>query len=150
VRAEVAKQAASWEQPIYPHAQFVMQVAQGVNMSTASGTWQERKDWKKFCGQVERSLKQMAESGELVKSIGTYGTEYRTPEQHAEHAAEEARIEAAHEARRAERVRVYDELSLHGIGIESARGREIQLSFASWCVIILALERAGTREESPR
>ena len=140
VRGAVRKLALASDKPVLPNYAFATKVAEDLGVSTRDDDPIARRRWSAFTGQVKRSLAKLAEEGELVKATGLYGIVYRTPEQHQEYLASTASTEAARQARRAERERVYDELMLHGIPVESERGHEIRLSFDAWCTITNALD----------
>jgi len=122
--------------------QFLSRAADTAGVTRYDGVQGTRKDWEYFCGQVGRALNRLVQEGELVKVPLRHGRglEFLTQQQHAARQAADSSTRAARQARDAERERVYDELMLHGVPVESERGQEIRLSFDAWCTITNALD----------
>jgi len=122
--------------------QFLSRAADTAGVTRYDGVQGTRKDWEYFCGQVGRALNRLVQEGELVKVPLRHGRglEFLTQQQHAARQAADSCIRVARQARDAERERVYDELLVHGIPVESERGQEIRLSFTAWSHVLTALD----------
>lgn len=81
VLAEVRKQAAAWPKPIEADYGFLAPVAKALGLDYEGV---RNSEWERFCGQVHRALKKLAQEGALVRgdNPNRRGAVWRTPAQH--------------------------------------------------------------------